>query len=417
MADLEGAATHCSVCMTPNRAGARFCASCGSGLHQASKNCPSCGKQNAPNAHFCRDCGASIVNDGRACLSCGAQNSKKAIFCRNCAARLEAPIESNTALPSDQGDHDGTTIDRSVSNLAIDADSVDHKADDAEDLTSFLSKDETLQSSVPRSQIILQRWLGQIRILAKERPYMAISTTIVAFALMAGLVTAIVWTRQEAPSANSGATQNSGKSSGALYAVRLAHIRNAPTSIGTAVIGDLQAGQEISGVWILGRDGVTEWLHIKRGDGSDGFIWGRNLSRIRSFGDPAAYCQAVRDDDDPTRSITYQGPAVTDRMLAVLQATATGATKDLTVWRCASGRILACAEFGTTSCEKAPWLTVHAVPASLRNICHDTPNAGCAGATHCIYGCRNGTTVVNQNSYPVDERGFAPKEWITISGM
>jgi hypothetical protein len=130
--------------------------------------------------------------------------------------------------------------------------------------------------------------------------------------------------------------------------------------------------------------------------------------------EPGAFCQAMRTSDDPSRDRRYGGPTVTDAMVEALSANATGVTRDLVFWRCAHGIVLACAAFGTTSCGKAAWLTIHRVPATLRGICRETPNADCAPATHCIYACRNGRTVVNRNQYPVDERGFDPKEWVPV---
>jgi len=69
-----------------------------------------------------------------------------------------------------------------------------------------------------------------------------------------------------------------GATSGTQYATRLTHIRNGPTSLGTVVLGDIQAGEAVSGIWVMGHDGVTKWLRITRPDGSAGFLWGSNLS-------------------------------------------------------------------------------------------------------------------------------------------
>ena len=46
----------CASCQTPNAAGAKFCANCGTAMPQA-KFCASCGTSLAPGAKFCADCG------------------------------------------------------------------------------------------------------------------------------------------------------------------------------------------------------------------------------------------------------------------------------------------------------------------------------------------------------------------------
>ena len=48
---------NCSACGAENRAGRKFCASCGAPLALA---CPSCGAANEPDDRFCGECGASL---------------------------------------------------------------------------------------------------------------------------------------------------------------------------------------------------------------------------------------------------------------------------------------------------------------------------------------------------------------------
>jgi hypothetical protein len=102
--------------------------------------------------------------------------------------------------------------------------------------------------------------------------------------------------RKDVPAAIASDPTAVGAASGTRYAIRLTHVRNGPTSIGTTVLGDVQAGEAVSGIWVLGHDGVTKWLRITRSDGSAGFLWGSNLapvppSRAASnvLGDFAAY--------------------------------------------------------------------------------------------------------------------------------
>ncbi len=53
----------CSSCGVENRAGRKFCSSCGAPLAVA---CPSCGAANEPDDRFCGDCGTPLATDGAA---------------------------------------------------------------------------------------------------------------------------------------------------------------------------------------------------------------------------------------------------------------------------------------------------------------------------------------------------------------
>jgi class 3 adenylate cyclase/tetratricopeptide (TPR) repeat protein len=53
----------CSSCGVENRAGRKFCSSCGAPLALA---CPSCGAANEPDDRFCGDCGSPLASDGAA---------------------------------------------------------------------------------------------------------------------------------------------------------------------------------------------------------------------------------------------------------------------------------------------------------------------------------------------------------------
>ena len=51
----------CTACGTENRAGSRFCDSCGAGL---ATTCPSCGEPNRTDARFCSSCGHALAGAG-----------------------------------------------------------------------------------------------------------------------------------------------------------------------------------------------------------------------------------------------------------------------------------------------------------------------------------------------------------------
>jgi predicted ATPase/class 3 adenylate cyclase len=53
----------CSSCGTENRAGRKFCSSCGAPLARA---CPACGAANEPDDRFCGECGAALEAEPRA---------------------------------------------------------------------------------------------------------------------------------------------------------------------------------------------------------------------------------------------------------------------------------------------------------------------------------------------------------------
>src|SRR5207245_8133152 len=53
----------CSACGAENRAGRKFCSSCGAPLARA---CPACGAANEPGDRFCGECGAVLEGEVRA---------------------------------------------------------------------------------------------------------------------------------------------------------------------------------------------------------------------------------------------------------------------------------------------------------------------------------------------------------------
>lgn len=136
-----------------------------------------------------------------------------------------------------------------------------------------------------------------------------------------------------------------------------------------------------------------------------------------SYSDPAQYCAAVGTVDDPHGDARYSGPAMTDAMLAAVNARSPGATKDIITWRCARERVLACGEFSTVACGKAAWLTLtdRNIGEDIRAICRQYPDESCAPGTHCTYGCRGGSAFVIRNQYPIDSRGYNPREWVPVS--
>ena len=64
-----------------------------------------------------------------------------------------------------------------------------------------------------------------------------------------------------------------------LWVTRITRLRDAPTSDGSSVIATLGRGDQLSGEWIMGRDGETPWLRVNWEDGQ-GYAWGANLSEV-----------------------------------------------------------------------------------------------------------------------------------------
>lgn len=412
---VEAAQNICLACNTQNRVDARFCASCGGKL-ETSATCPGCGARNKSDAHFCRDCGLAIA--GNICPACGAGNKQNAKFCLNCGTQTDRSAEQQTIPINDQGFNDEATTDGNASTIASRGNLTDRTVSEPANLYSGLVDSETWQKFLDDTKLFFRRWVSEGHALARERPYVAIGGVIAIVVLLAGLAGGIVWIghRQMTAATNAGpAAQAVGASSGTLYATRLINIRNAPTSVGTIVLGNLNSAQAISGVWVRNPAGTEAWLHIKLNNGVDGYAWGGNLSATQYFSDPSSYCRAVRDDETPTKSTTYHGPVSTDGMVVAFA----GATKDQIVWRCARSQVLACAEFSTTSCIKAPWLHKSDWDYVVRNPqvieeCRQNPEQQCAGATHCIVSCSRGRPTIQAN-YPVDADGYAISDWKVVN--
>ena len=72
----------------------------------------------------------------------------------------------------------------------------------------------------------------------------------------------------------------------------LARERNYPTSDGTRVLRQLQAGTTISGRWVLGRDTTSRWL---RRSGTGGYVWEGNLAEGQLAASGEALVIARRD--------------------------------------------------------------------------------------------------------------------------
>lgn len=134
-----------------------------------------------------------------------------------------------------------------------------------------------------------------------------------------------------------------------------------------------------------------------------------------TYSDARAYCQAVQNADVPGPS--YRGSATPDW---IVQAVVEHPDYAGVVWRCAGGAVLACVEFNSLACMKAPWLD----PASwnyvlenpdVRTQCRRTPTLDCVPGTHCVVDCVAGRPSLSRNNRPLESRGFYNDEWKTVA--
>lgn len=57
----------------------------------------------------------------------------------------------------------------------------------------------------------------------------------------------------------------------------LARARDFPTSDGSRILRELQAGETVSGTWVMGRDPATRWLKLAN---TNGYVWDGNLAEM-----------------------------------------------------------------------------------------------------------------------------------------
>jgi hypothetical protein len=251
-------------------------------LETTPSNCLKCHAALRASAKFCGNCGAQVLQESNICPSCGNSNKRAAKFCGHCANRLEKAEDAP----------DGPTLEQPGGPSEETPNPVPADSRNARDLEESLAPGAAVRSSLASSmpagwQVTLQRLTASLQdacanvlFWARANRYVAIGA---AAAILIVAITGILLLVRAADSVVPAAvgTNNSAETtSGTLYATRLAHVRNAPTSIGTAILGDVQRGDALNGSWVVGRDGVTKWLKIARTDGSFGFVWGNNLSAV-----------------------------------------------------------------------------------------------------------------------------------------
>lgn len=264
----------CVSCGLENAANARFCKNCGKSL--SAMSCPDCGAEFKADQKFCAKCGAALPAD-KSCSACGCANPAHATMCSHCGAPLNLPIEKAPLEPTGAEED---SLDHPLQRLTED----DPDSGSTEKFGSFVRT----PIRAPTKDNSSANWIARSLPLLKENPR-AIWKIVAALVVVAAFSIGAFWYfgRESALPVSVPVGQNAETFSGVLYAVRLTHIRNAPTSIGTVVVGEIEAGRAISGTWVLGRDGLTRWLRIQLQNGNYGFVWGKNLSSAPVNSGPA----------------------------------------------------------------------------------------------------------------------------------
>ena len=83
----QGQQMACPHCQAPNKAGAKFCSSCGKGMVVEKMQCPACQANIKAGAKFCPECGANV--EGSNCSKCNAKLKAGAKFCPECGEKQE----------------------------------------------------------------------------------------------------------------------------------------------------------------------------------------------------------------------------------------------------------------------------------------------------------------------------------------
>ena len=133
----------------------------------------------------------------------------------------------------------------------------------------------------------------------------------------------------------------------------------------------------------------------------------------RGVSDPATYCRAMRNVDEPgTRGRAPGVPAWMRRRL--------GAPRGAHIaWRCLNGRVLACVDGGGSAhCSRANMSRV--VTREMREFCVSYPGQSIPGAvtgseTIFVWTCAGRTPRIARQSTRVDRRGFALDSWRDVT--
>jgi hypothetical protein len=143
----------------------------------------------------------------------------------------------------------------------------------------------------------------------------------------------------------------------------------------------------------------------------------RNLQPVtRRIDDPAAFCSANGDADEP-RASSAPPKWLVDGALAA-NGVADGSLGSVS-WRCMDKKVFACFDGGASShCQKPDPSTKPR--KSFTDFCRSNPNSGIpvavTGMTVALWECRNGRPIVARyDTNLLDRRGFYTSQWADVS--
>lgn len=225
----EAGPSDCGACGAPLRPGARFCRGCGAEAG---------GERTGPSAPAGGGSADAAVADSNRCAVCESDLRAGARFCRGCGNDVGAV-------------------------------SPDVDGGDAGEAAAEPSADPTPAARASAMVEAVRTLIGDLNLRRVLKARAALIGAVVAGIVLLGAV-GWVATRNGTPGAEP-VTQ---------YATRLTRIRDAPTATGSVIMGSLQRGDAVRGVWVTGGDGETPWLRMDWGDRQTAYAWGRNLSDV-----------------------------------------------------------------------------------------------------------------------------------------
>lgn len=267
----------CPRCHALNPDEARFCEGCGGALVIAAataRACPSCGRGNDAGAAFCGHCGArfeSAAPAAKTCAECGTTNKSNARFCGHCGITFDAPPKAAAAPGAEAptAPDPAPPIPVAPISAAAPAARAERPAE-AVPATPALGTIGTMGHAPPGSGPPVQR--------ARSARSLAIAVVVVAAILAAGAAAYFFYFKDRMASGPASSPAIATGERVTVYATRLTRIRDAATSAGSNIVGNLNRGDAVSGTWTIGADSTTRWLKVTREGQADVYVWGMNLS-------------------------------------------------------------------------------------------------------------------------------------------
>lgn len=137
----------------------------------------------------------------------------------------------------------------------------------------------------------------------------------------------------------------------------------------------------------------------------------------RSYDDPAPYCSAHPNDDQP--GTNYVGPASPEWLGEGARLAGPATVSAGLSWRCQQGKVLVCSEAATQVCGKPN--QERTASAAVRAYCATNRNApvppSTGGNTVATWSCRDGAPIVAGYLSGLDARGFIASAWRDVTAF